>query len=82
MFTSTIILRGNVVVDSVTFSWWVRDGSAPLLTVSHPEFGAETEPLGDAEPLVQARGIAKKIVAATKTKIAGVRRRSARSRPV
>jgi hypothetical protein len=81
MFTSTIILTGSVVVDSVAFSWWVRDGLAPLLTVSHPEFGTETQPLGDAEPLVQARAIAKKMVAATKTKIAGVRRRGARSRP-
>jgi hypothetical protein len=82
VLTSTIILSGNVVVDSVAFSWWVRDGSRPLLTVSHHEFGTETEPLGDAEPLVQARAIAKKMVASTKAKIAGsVRRHTVPSRP-
>jgi len=62
MFTSTIILKGNVVVEGITFSWWVRDGSKPALTVSHQQYGTVTEALGDGEPVTQARAIAKKMV--------------------
>jgi hypothetical protein len=63
MFTSTIILDGNVVVDGVSFNWWVRDATERELTVSHHKFGTETEPLGDAEPAAQARAMAKKMLA-------------------
>jgi hypothetical protein len=62
MFTSTIILKGNVVVEGITFSWWVRDGSKPALTVSHQRYGTVTEMLGDAEPVVPARAIAKTMI--------------------
>jgi hypothetical protein len=62
MFTSTIILKGTVVVEDITFSWWVRDGSKPVLTVSHHKYGTATEPLADGEPLVQARAVAKRMV--------------------
>jgi hypothetical protein len=67
MVTSTIILDGNVAVDGVSFRWWVRDASEPLLTVSHRKLGTETAPLGDAEPAVQARAIAKNMLAGIKT---------------
>jgi hypothetical protein len=62
MFTSTIILKGNVVVEGITFSWWVRDGSKPALTVSHQKYGTVTQTLADGEPVVQARAIAKNMV--------------------
>jgi hypothetical protein len=67
MVTSTIILDGNVAVEGISFRWWVRDASEPLLTVSHHKFGTETAPLGDTEPAAQARAIAKKMLAALKT---------------
>jgi len=67
MFTSTIILKGSVVVEGVAFSWWVRDGWEPVLTVSHPNYPTETEPLGDAEPLARARAIAKNMVASAQS---------------
>lgn len=63
MFTSTIILDASVVVGGVSFRWWVRDASKPLLTVSHHKLGTETEPLGDDEPATQARVIAKRMLA-------------------
>ena len=63
MFTSTIILSGNVVVQGVSFSWWVRDGAEPLMTVSHHKYGTDTEPLGELEPLVQARTMANQMLA-------------------
>src|SRR5687768_2139384 len=53
MYTSTIVLKGKVVVDNVLFSWWVTDDSAPRLTVSHPKHGTETRALEDTEPRVQ-----------------------------
>jgi hypothetical protein len=62
MFTSTIILKGTVVVEDITFSWWVRDGSKPSLTVSHHKYGTATEALADDEPVVQARAVAKRMV--------------------
>ena len=58
MHTTTIVLQGKVVVDNVLFSWWVTDGLAPRLTVSHPEHGTDTRPLEDTEPRMQARAIA------------------------
>ena len=58
MHTSTIVLQGKVVVDNVLFSWWVTDGLAPRLTVSHPKHGTDTRALGDTEPRAQARAIA------------------------
>jgi hypothetical protein len=67
MFTSTIILDGNVVVDGVSFSWWVRDGASPVLTVSHHKYGTVTTPLGHDEPQAQAREIAKTMIAGNKT---------------
>lgn len=69
MFTSTIILDANVVVGGVSFRWWVRDASKPLLTVSHHKYGTETEPLGDEEPTAQARAIAKKMLANIKSAV-------------
>jgi hypothetical protein len=62
MVTSTIILDGNVVVDGISFHWWVRDSSEPVLTVSHPNYRTETEPLGEAEPTAQARAIARRML--------------------
>ncbi|HEY9183072.1 MAG TPA: hypothetical protein VIQ99_07720 [Gammaproteobacteria bacterium] len=65
MFTSTIILKGSVVVEGVSFSWWVRDGWEPMLTVSNHNHGTATRPLGTAEPVVQARAIAKSMIGRT-----------------
>ena len=59
MHSSTIVLQGKVVVDNVLFSWWVTDGTAPRLTVSHPRHGTDTRPLANTEPRAQARAIAK-----------------------
>jgi hypothetical protein len=63
MYTSTIVLKGKVVVENVLFSWWVTDDSAPRLTVSHPKHGTETRALEDTEPRVQARAIAQLMLA-------------------
>jgi hypothetical protein len=63
MFTTTIILSGNVIVEDVAFSWWVSDGWEPVLTVSHPSYGTERAPLGAGQPLARARAIAKDMVA-------------------
>jgi hypothetical protein len=63
MYTSTIVLKGKVVVENVLFSWWVTDDSAPRLTVSHPKHGTETRALEDTEPRVQARAIAQWMLA-------------------
>jgi hypothetical protein len=54
MFTSTIILTGTVVIEGVTFRWWLTDGIAQQLTVSHPAHGTLTQPLND-DPVSQAR---------------------------
>jgi hypothetical protein len=67
MYTSTIVLKGKVVVDNVLFSWWVTDASAPRMTVSHPKHGTETRALDDTEPRVQARTIAKMMLAGVLT---------------
>ena len=74
MVTSTIILDGNVAVHGVSFRWWVRDASEPLLTVSHHKYGTETAPLGDVEPAAQARAIAKQMLAAIKARRASAGR--------
>jgi len=58
MHTTTIVLQGKVVVENVLFSWWVTDGTAPRLTVSHVKHGTETRPLVATEPRTQARAIA------------------------
>jgi hypothetical protein len=54
MFTSTIILTGAVVIEGVTFRWWLTDGIAQQLTVSHPAHGTLTQALTD-DPVTQAR---------------------------
>ena len=63
MHTSTIVLQGKVVVDDVLFSWWVTDGPAPRLTVSHSKHGTDTRALADTEPRTQARAIAQAMLA-------------------
>jgi hypothetical protein len=63
MHTTTIVLQGKVVVENVLFSWWVTDGSAPRLTVSHPRHGTTTRPLEESEPRMQARLIAQAMLA-------------------
>jgi hypothetical protein len=63
MHTSTIVLQGKVVVDNILFSWWVTDGLAPRLTVSHPKHGTDTRALADTEPRTQARAIAHAMLA-------------------
>jgi hypothetical protein len=54
MFTSTIILSGTVVIEGVSFRWWLTDGIAQQLTVSDPAHGTLTQPLTD-NPESQAR---------------------------
>jgi hypothetical protein len=63
MHTTTIVLQGKVVVENVLFSWWVTDGSAPRLTVSHPRHGTDTRALEHTEPRTQARIIAQAMLA-------------------
>jgi hypothetical protein len=63
MFTSTIILSGTVVIEGITFRWWLTDGIAQRLTVSHPAHGTETQTLS-AEPASQARALSRAMLAA------------------
>jgi hypothetical protein len=57
VFTSTIILSATVVIEGVTFRWWLTDGIAQQLTVSHPAHGTLTQPLtGDPESQAREAG--------------------------
>jgi hypothetical protein len=62
MFTSTIILSGTVVIEGTSFRWWLTDGIAQRLTVSHPAHGTETQPL-TANPESQARAVGRAMLA-------------------
>jgi hypothetical protein len=62
MLTSTIIFTGTAVVEGVAFEWWVTDGLAQRLTVSHPTLGTETQELAGS-PAAQARAIARAMLA-------------------
>jgi hypothetical protein len=63
MFTSTIILSGTVVIEGVSFRWWLTDGVAQRLTVSHPVHGTETQPLTATDPELQARAVGRAMLA-------------------
>jgi hypothetical protein len=58
-------LNGKVVVENVLFSWWVTDGAKPRITLSHAAHGTVTQPLADSEPRIQARALAKVMLART-----------------
>jgi hypothetical protein len=62
MFTSTIILSGTVVIEGVSFRWWLTDGIAQRLTVSHPAHGTRTQPL-TSDPESQARAVGRALLA-------------------
>jgi hypothetical protein len=62
MFTSTIILRGTVVIEGVMFRWWLTDGRVQRLTVSHPAHGTRTQTLS-ADPESQARALSRAMLA-------------------
>jgi hypothetical protein len=62
MFTSTIILSGTVVIEGVTFRWWLTDGIGQRLTVSHPAHGTKTQALTD-DPESQARALSRVMLA-------------------
>ena len=62
MFTRTIILSGAVVIEGVSFRWWLTDGLAQQLTVSHPVHGTETQPLV-GEPESHARAVGRALLA-------------------
>jgi hypothetical protein len=61
MFTSTIILSGTVVIEGTTFRWWLTDGVAQRLTVSHPVHGTETRPI-TGNPEAHARAAARALL--------------------
>jgi hypothetical protein len=62
MFASTVTLSGTVIVKGVPFRWWVTDGLAQHLTVSHPAYGTEGRRL-TRSPQSQARSIARAMLA-------------------
>ncbi|HUQ51067.1 MAG TPA: hypothetical protein VM692_02525 [Gammaproteobacteria bacterium] len=62
MFTSTIILSGTVVIEGTTFRWWLTDGVAQQLTVSHPAHGTQTQPL-EGDPESHARVVGRALLA-------------------
>jgi hypothetical protein len=62
MFASTVILSGTVIVEGVPFRWWVTDGLAQQLTVSHPAYGTDGRRL-TGSPHSQARSIARAMLA-------------------
>ena len=65
MFTSTIILSGTVVIEGVTFRWWLTDGIGQRLTVSHPVHGTRTQALS-ADPESQARTLSRAMLTKTR----------------
>jgi hypothetical protein len=62
MFASTVILSGTVIVGGVPFRWWVTDGLAQHLSVSHPAYGTDGRRLSRS-PQSQARSIARAMLA-------------------
>ena len=56
------IEQGTVTVAGVTFDWWTTEGKPPTITVSHPDYGKKSEPLGSFAAKLVARVLAKEVL--------------------
>lgn len=63
MITSTVVIRGQLIIEGIKFLWWVTDGRPARVTVSHAIYGTETQTAG-SDPESQARTLARAMLAA------------------
>lgn len=61
MLTTTVVLKGQVIIEGVKFLWWVTDGRPARLTVSNAAHGTVTKPVED-QPEQQAKLLARKLL--------------------
>jgi hypothetical protein len=61
MITSTVLLRGDLIVDSVKFTWWVIEAQPRCVTVSHPLHGTKTAAV-DGDPAAIARRLGQELL--------------------
>jgi hypothetical protein len=69
MFTSTLLLRGELIIEGVKFIWWVIDATPRLVTVSHPLHGTRTAPV-DGDPTDVARRIGRSLLPKRRNRLA------------
>lgn len=62
VLTTTVVLKGHVIIEGVKFLWWVTDGKESHLTVSHPLHGTRTQ-RASQQPEAQARELARALLA-------------------
>lgn len=70
MITSTVVLKGQLIVEGVKFLWWVTDGRPTRVTVSHPFHGTETR-IAEKDPEAQARQLARAMLVGAPPTAAG-----------
>ncbi len=61
MVTSTLLLRGDLIIEGVKFTWWVVDARPRQVTVSHPLHGTQTA-IVDADPAEIARRLGRSLM--------------------
>ncbi len=61
MLTSTLLLRGELIIEGVKFTWWVVDARPRQVTVSHPLHGTQTA-IVDGDPADIARRLGRALI--------------------
>lgn len=69
MFTSTLLLRGELIIEGVKFIWWVVESTPRLVTVSHPLHGTQTAPV-DGDPSEIARRLGRALLPKRRNRLA------------